>query len=139
VSSPLLRASKACDLDKYQIYPDTPLQLQPGHEMMGADAALCFAASNPLADARGRTSGPSGVYCSSTDFHALYDYNCTDRTDSSPCLIGDKFKAGDLIRKAFSWQLKKICSVRLKDTLKADFSSALFPSDGADGTASSAW
>lgn len=112
---------------------------------MGAPQALCFAASNTDASVKGKESGPSGVYCSSTDYNALYDYQCDDDSEAAPCSYhlscndADNSQcAGDSLHNdKVKWakQLKKKCRIKLKSSLSKAFPNALSPSDGKDGTA----
>ena len=104
---------------------------QPG--AMQYTAAQCFAASNPDADGTslGQKSGPSGVYCSSTDFPALYNHNCTVYSDAAPCVL----KEGGTVYYPWRYQMNKKCQVGLKSSLLKQFGSALLPSVKTGGTA----
>lgn len=81
----------------------------------------CFAASNPApAESVGQFSGPTGMYCSTTDFLSLYNQTFVNFTGR-----------GYLYSNGFTFL--RFYSSKIKDSIKAKYGPVIGPSKGFEG------
>jgi len=120
--------------DCREYYTDERFDFKP-HELQVQ--AQCFAASNPDSSINsiGQRAGPTGVFCTSTDFAALFTQTCQEYIDATPCCLNLYPPGGRGCVE--SKLLKKKCTTRLKPSLLAKFGTSLAPSQGKTGDVTS--